>query len=99
MRLISVIVLPLVMFLTDVSAEARVRGVKAHHDHRASRASDMDLTLRRRAAADRARGWMDWEVHRPLSSYLPPVTKQRVSAPPFTGWGYGETIPGAWPGF
>lgn len=98
MRLPLVMLAPLMLFLTDASAQAYGKIGKAHH-HKGSRASDMDLTLRRMANADRARGWGDWNEHRPLSSYLPPATKQRVSAPPFTGWGYGGTIPGAWPGF
>lgn len=98
MRLPLVVLTPLALFLTDASAQAHGRTGKAHH-HKSSRASDMDLTLRRMANADRVRGWRDWDEHRPLTSYLPPATKQRVSAPPFTGWGYGGTIPGAWPGF
>lgn len=99
MRLPSMLLTPLVLSLAVVSAEAHGRMSKAPHHHRASRSSDMERTLRRSADADRARGWRDWEEHRPLASYFPPATKQQLSAPPFTGWGYSATIPGAWPGF
>lgn len=62
--------------------------------------SDMDRTLARMAARDRLRGWREsWQETRPLALVLAPATRERVAAPPFTGWGYGGTIPGAGPGF
>jgi hypothetical protein len=77
-------------------AEARGAG-KAHH-RRGPAASDTDRTLARMAERDRLR-WGLWEHPRPLPSYLPPLTRERVAAPPLTGWGYGGTVPGALPGF
>ena len=97
--------LPLMMLLllplglTSSSTEARERIINAHQHHRVVGESDMDRTLRIRAEEIRAERWTNWEQHRPLSSYFPPVTRERVAAPPFTGYGYGGTIPGAWPGF
>ena len=61
--------------------------------------SDMDRTLARMAAHDRLRGWRAWQEARPLALVFAPATRERVAAPPFTGWGYGGTIPGARPGF
>jgi hypothetical protein len=51
------------------------------------------------AAQNRLNLWPAWEEERPLASRFSPVTKERVAAPPLTGWGYGSTIPGAWPDF
>ena len=79
--------------LTGTPAEAR------GHRHRTVDASDIDRTLARMAERDRVRLWPRWEEHRALASYLPPFTRERVAAPPLTGWGYGGTVPGAWPGF
>lgn len=79
--------------------------------HHPPAATDMDRTLARRAEAARRDG-LSRQDPRPipralppqalppaLSPALPPATRERVAAPPFTGWGYGGTIPGAWPGF
>ena len=65
------------------------------HHPRAS--ADMDRTLARMAEAARR----DWRVRHapPLPPPLAPATRERVAAPPFTGWGYGGTIPGVGPGF
>jgi len=35
----------------------------------------------------------------PLARMLPPSARERVAAPPLTGWGYGGTVPDAAPGF
>ncbi len=55
------------------------------------------------AARDRLRDWQGWQESwqqaRPLARIFAPATRERVAAPPFTGWGYGGTIPGAPPGF
>ncbi len=69
-----------------------------HHRH-AGPATDSERTLARMALRDRADLWPAWEEERPLASRFAPATRERVAAPPFTGWGYGGTIPGAWPGF
>jgi hypothetical protein len=71
----------------------------AHHRHPAGSSTDSERTLARMAVRDRLALWPAWEEKRPLASHLPPATRERVAAPPFTGWGYGATIPGAWPGF
>ncbi|MCJ2057241.1 hypothetical protein MKL09_11820 [Methylobacterium sp. J-048] len=89
--------LPAALLLTIAPAEARPRPRPREPHHRA--ASDMDATLARMAARDRLRGWRVWQEPRPLARVLPPATRERVAAPPFTGWGYGGPIPGAWPGF
>ena len=73
--------------------EARPAPRRPHHPG----ASDMDATLARMAARDRLLGWGNRRQSRPLA--LPPATRERVAAPPFTGWGYGGTIPQAGPGF
>lgn len=97
--------LPAALLLTIAPAEARPRPREPHHraasDLRGSdlRASDMDMTLARMAARDRLRGWRGWQQPRPWVRALPPATRERVAAPPFTGWGYGGTIPGAGPDF
>jgi hypothetical protein len=67
--------------------------------HRPRAASDMDRTLARMAGDARRRDWRVWQEPRPLARVFAPATRDRVAAPPFTGWGYGGTIPGAWPGF
>ena len=85
------------MILAAGPADARARARTAHHRHVAG--SDLDRTLARMAERDAVRPWPRREADRPLASYLPPPTRQRLAAPPLTGWGYGETIPGAWPGF
>ena len=69
-----------------------------HRGRGPARVSDTDRTLARMAERDRAR-WGRWEASRPLQSYLPPLTRERVAAPPLTGWGYGGTVSGALPGF
>jgi hypothetical protein len=97
--------LPAALLLAIAPAEARPRPREPHHraasDLRGSdlRASDMDMTLARMAARDRLRGWRVWQQPRPWVRALPPATRERVAAPPFTGWGYGGTIPGAGPDF
>lgn len=70
----------------------------AHHRH-GNPSTDPERTLARMAARDRLDLWPAWEEERPLASRFSPATRERVAAPPFTGWGYGATIPGAWPGF
>ncbi|RUP12321.1 MAG: hypothetical protein EKK43_22320 [Methylobacterium sp.] len=77
-----------------LAAPAEARPQAGTPRHRVT--SDMDRTLARRAARDRP----DWRVwQRPLVPAFAPATRERVAAPPFTGWGYGGTLPGAWPGF
>lgn len=78
-------------------APAEARG-GLHHRRAPARLSDADRTLARMAERDRVR-WGRWETSRPLSSFVPPLTRERVAAPPLTGWGYGGTVPGALPGF
>lgn len=77
------------------AAQARPAGRR----HPGAVSSDTDRVLTRMAARDSLTLWPAWRQRRPLASYLPPATRERVSAPPFTGWGYGSTIPGAWPSF
>lgn len=84
---------PALVGAAGVTAEARGAGTI-----RRGAASDPDRTLTRMAARDRAR-WGRWEHARPLPSTVPPLTRERVAAPPLTGWGYGGTVPGALPGF
>lgn len=78
-------------------ADAR-HGTRAIHRRHVA-GSDLDRTLARMAERDGVRPWPHREEDRTLASYLPPLTRQQVAAPPLTGWGYGYTIPGAWPGF
>ena len=85
--------LPAVLLLA-APAEARRQSGRPHH----RALSDMDRTLARRAARDRPR-WRVWQQPRPLARVFAPATRERVAATPFTGWGYGGTIPGAGPGF
>ena len=85
--------LPAALLLTPAPAEARPR----EPQYRA--APDMEATLARMAERDRLRGWRSCQRPRPPAGHLPPATRERVAAPPFTGWGYGGTIPGARPGF
>ncbi|GJD33163.1 hypothetical protein [Methylobacterium aerolatum] len=75
-------------------AEARPR-----HPRHAGTATDSERGLARMALRDRSALWPAWEDGRPPESRLAPATRERVAAPPFTGWGYGGTVPGAWPGF
>ncbi|MCJ2140320.1 hypothetical protein [Methylobacterium sp. E-066] len=93
--LILSILMPVALLLAIAPAEARPPHRKPHHRH----VSDTEATLARMAEHDRLRGWRAWQTPRPLARALPPATRERVAAPPFTGWGYGGTIPGAWPGF
>lgn len=79
------------------AADAR-QTVKTIH-RRGVAGSDVDRTLARMAERDGVLLWPRWRGSRPLASYLPPLNRQQVTAPPLTGWGYGYTIPGAWPGF
>ncbi|MCJ2073288.1 hypothetical protein MKK75_31640 [Methylobacterium sp. J-030] len=67
--------------------------------HPPDRATDTDRTLTRMAARDRFRDWRAWQEVRPPARIFAPATRERVAAPPFTGWGYGGTIPGAQAGF
>lgn len=83
------------IILLPVTAVAR-----PHHRRPLGHATDTDRTIARMAARDRQRGdWRVWQEPRPLARTIAPATRERVAAPPFTGWGYGGTIPGAWPGF
>lgn len=92
----AALILP-VMLTALAPAEARP-GPRAHPPrHHRQAASDADRTLTRMAGEAR-RDWRIWRAPRPLA-LLPPATRERVAAPPFTGWGYGGTIPGAAPGF
>jgi len=93
--LILATLMPAALLLAIAPAEARPPQRKPHHRH----ASDMEATLAHMAEGDRLRNWRAWQVPRPFVRPLPPATRERVAAPPFTGWGYGGTIPGAWPGF
>ncbi|SDN67060.1 hypothetical protein SAMN05216360_11081 [Methylobacterium phyllostachyos] len=94
-RLPRAIAASLVLFvLLPATAEARP------HRRALSHAMDTDHTIARMAARDRQRGdWRVWQETRPLARIFAPATRERVAAPPFTGWGYGGTIPGAPPGF
>ena len=84
----------LILFvLLPAAAEARL------HRRPPGHAMDTDRTLARMAARDRLRDWRAWQETRPLAQIFAPATRERVAAPPFTGWGYGGTIPGALPGF
>ncbi|SFM03158.1 hypothetical protein [Methylobacterium pseudosasicola] len=93
--LILATLMPTAVLLAIAPAEARSLHRKPSH----RQMSDMDVTLARRAEGDRLRGWRAWQAPRSFARALPPATRERVAAPPFTGWGYGGTIPGAWPGF
>lgn len=89
----AALLLPLAVL---AASPARARPDPGPHHARA--ASDMDRTLARMAEAalrdGRAR-----QAPTPRVLVTPPETRERVAAPPFTGWGYGGTIPGAGPGF
>ncbi|MCJ2012591.1 hypothetical protein [Methylobacterium sp. J-076] len=61
--------------------------------------TDSDRVLTRMAARDAETLWPAWRHRRSLAATLPPATREEVAAPPFTGWGYGASIPGAWPSF
>ncbi|MDP4022944.1 hypothetical protein Q8W71_09945 [Methylobacterium sp. NEAU 140] len=77
--------------LAAAPAEARPRRGPAQ--------ADSDRVLARMAAHDRLVLWPAWAFARPAVSDLPPATRERLPAPPLTGWGYGGTVPGARPGF
>lgn len=83
--------------LAGGAADARARARTVHHRNVAG--SDMDRTLAAMAERDGLRPRPRREEARPPASAVPPPTRQRLAAPPLTGWGYGDTIPGAWPGF
>ncbi|MGH1573697.1 hypothetical protein ACRAWG_27420 [Methylobacterium sp. P31] len=91
-------VLILLLMPAALPAEARPHPGRPHRTVSGT-ASDMDRTLAGMAARDRLRDWRVWEAPRPLAQVFAPATRERVAAPPFTGWGYGGTIPGARPGF
>lgn len=80
-----------------LAASGAVQARPARHHH--ATATDTDRVLTRMAAKDRLTLWPAWEERRPLASHFAPATRERVAAPPFTGWGYGGTIPGAMPSF
>lgn len=94
-----------ILTLTAAMLASGPAGARPHPDRhpgpaaRPASGSDMDRTLARMAARDRLRDWRAWRETRPLALVLAPATRERVAAPPFTGWGYGGTIPGAGPGF
>jgi hypothetical protein len=88
-----------VALLPAIPARAGPQAGRAHHRTASHPTSDMDRTLARMAARDRSRDWRIWQRPRPLARVFAPATRERVAAPPFTGWGYGGTIPGARPGF
>ena len=89
----AALILPVALMAVS-PAEARPHPGR-HHPRTAS---DMDRTLARMAGDARRRDWRVWQAPRPLAQVVAPATRERVAAPPFTGWGYGGTIPGAWPG-
>ncbi len=82
-----------------VSAACGPATARPAHPRHGVPATDSERTLARMAVRDRRDLWPAWEEERPLPSRFSPSTRERVAAPPFTGWGYGKTIPGAWPGF
>lgn len=94
---LPIVALPVLAALLPAPAEARP------HRHHPRHATDTDRTIARMAARDRLRDWQGWQESwqqpRPLARIFAPATRERVAAPPFTGWGYGGTIPGAPPGF
>ncbi|WCS26813.1 hypothetical protein LOK46_08345 [Methylobacterium sp. NMS14P] len=95
------LLLPTALLLAAPAEARRQAGPHAGRPHHRA-ASDTDLTLARMAARDRPR-WRVWQrprpLARPLARMLAPATRERVAAPPLTGWGYGGTVPGAAPGF
>ncbi|MCJ2050515.1 hypothetical protein [Methylobacterium sp. J-070] len=93
----AALILPVVL-MAIAPAAARPESRPHPGRHHPPAGSDMDLTLSRMAARAQ-RDWRIWQAPRPLALALPPATRERVAAPPFTGWGYGGTVPGAWPGF
>jgi len=90
---LPILALPLLAALLPAPAEARP------HRRLPGHATDTDRTIARMAARDRLRDWRAWREPRPLARIFAPATRERVAAPPLTGWGYGGTIPGASPGF
>jgi hypothetical protein len=98
--------IPAILLLTAAMLASGPAGARPHpgrHPGPAS-GSDMDRTLARMAARDRLRGWQEGRQESRQERWLrapvfAPATRERVAAPPFTGWGYGGTIPGASPGF
>lgn len=96
--LTAILLLP-ALVLAALPAQARRNSGRPHHRAAFATGSDLDRTLMRQAARDRHRDWQVWQAPRPLALYLAPATRERVAAPPFTGWGYGGTIPGAWPSY
>lgn len=82
-----------------LAAPGAVQARPARHHHAGAAATDTDRVLTRMAAKDRLTLWPAWEERRPFASHFAPATRERVAAPPYTGWGYGGTIPGAWPSF
>ena len=108
----AALLLPAVILLAGVPAEARPQSGRAARATSEGAGSDLDRTLARRAARDRLETGGIWRARSsgpapgpeqtwrpPGASPVPPATRERVAAPPFTGWGYGGTIPGAGPGF
>jgi hypothetical protein len=91
----AALILPIALLAVS-PAGARTTHPGRHHPRTAS---DMDRTLARMAGDVRRRDWRVWQAPRPLARVFAPATRERVAAPPFTGWGYGGTIRGAWPGF
>lgn len=93
--LLAAVMLAAVMLAALGAAQARPAGRRPA----GAVSTDSDRVLTRMAAQDSLALWPAWRQRRPLASYLPPATRERVAAPPFTGWGYGPTIPGAGPAF
>jgi hypothetical protein len=83
------------LLIVSGAAEARPRHARGH----GAASTDSARVLARMAARDRLVLWPAWEERQPLARRLAPATREQVAAPPFTGWGYGATIPGASPGF
>lgn len=82
-----------------LAAAGAAQARPAARRHPGAVSTDTDRVLTRMAVQDRLTLWPAWQQRRPLASHFPPATRERVAAPPFTGWGYGSTIPGAWPSF
>lgn len=95
--LLPTLLLPTALLLAAPAEARRQAAPPAGRPHHRA-ASDMDLTLARMAARDRPL-WRVWQRPRPLARTVAPATRERVAAPPLTGWGYGGTVPGAAPGF
>ncbi|ACB23544.1 hypothetical protein ABID82_006440 [Methylobacterium sp. PvP062] len=95
--LLPTLLLPTLLLLAAPAEARRQAAPPAGRPHHRA-ASDTDLTLARMAARDRPL-WRVWQRPRPLARMLPPSARERVAAPPLTGWGYGGTVPDAAPGF